>query len=69
MLNTNGIIDFAKQNVGTLMSLLESIWSLLKGNLTLVFGSLSAVSSILLGGGSAVLNFLLSLVMNNYFLP
>jgi predicted PurR-regulated permease PerM len=60
MFNLNGIVDFAKQNVGTLLSLLESVWSIVKGNIGLVLGSFSAFLSVILGGGTAVLNFILN---------
>lgn len=62
MFNLNGIMDFAKQNIGTLMSLLESIWSILIGNISLILGSCSTFLSVILGGGTAVLNFLLNVV-------
>lgn len=65
MFNVNGLVEFLKQNVGTLMSLLESIWSIVKGNIGLVLGSFSTFVSVLLGGGTAVLNFILNTV-NNY---
>lgn len=57
-------MDFAKQNVGTLMSLMESVWSIIIGNITLVIGSFSTCVSIVLGGGTAVLNFILNMVRN-----
>lgn len=44
------------------MSLLDSIWVILKGNISLVLGSVSAFISVLLGGGTAVLNFILNMV-------
>lgn len=61
--NVNGIIDFAKQNVGTLMSLLESIWSIVISNISLILGSFSTCLSIVLGGGTAVLNFILNMIV------
>lgn len=48
--------------MGTLTSVMASVWTLLKDNLSLFFGSLTTILSIVLGGGTAVLNFLLSLV-------
>lgn len=60
LLNINGLMDFGKQNIGTLMSLLESIWSILKGNISLILGSFSTFLSVILGGGTAVLNFILN---------
>lgn len=65
MFNVNGLVDFAKQNVGTLMSLLESVWSIVKGNIGIVLGSFSAFLSVILGGGTAVLNFILNVVRLN----
>lgn len=62
MLNVNGLVEFLKQNVGTLMSLLESVWSIVKGNISLVLGSFSAFLSVIFGGGTAVLNFILNVV-------
>lgn len=67
MFNVNGILDFAKQNVGTLMTLLESIWAIVKGNIGLLLGSFSAFLSVILGGGTAVLNFILNGVIIVYF--
>ncbi|CAH0550108.1 unnamed protein product [Brassicogethes aeneus] len=63
LFNLTGMVDFAKQNVGTLMSLLESIWSILKGNISLILGSFSTFISVILGGGTAVLNFILSVIV------
>ncbi|XP_019872983.1 transmembrane protein 245 isoform X2 [Aethina tumida] len=63
MFNINGIVDFAKQNVGTLISLLESVWSIVKGNISLILGSFSTFLSVILGGGTAVLNFILSVIV------
>lgn len=62
MFNLGAIVDFGKQNIGTLMSLLESIWSIVKGNISLILGSFSTFLSVILGGGTAVLNFILNVV-------
>ncbi|GAB1600200.1 transmembrane protein 245-like isoform X1 [Argonauta hians] len=67
-------INFAKSNVGTLMSkssgdkleaarlkqVLESVWLVLKGNVNLAFSFVTAVLSLLFGGGTALLNFIIS---------
>ncbi|CAH1105803.1 unnamed protein product [Psylliodes chrysocephalus] len=63
MFNLNGLMEFGKQNIGTLMSLLESVWGILKGNVSLILGSFSTFLSVLLGGGTAVLNFILNMVV------
>lgn len=63
MFNLDGMLSFLKQNVGTLMSLLESVWTIVIGNISLVVGSFSALVSILFGGGTAVLNFILNTVI------
>lgn len=58
----NAILAFAKENVETLMSVLDSVWSIFKGNLNLAFYSFTALIGILFGGGTAVLNFILNMV-------
>ncbi|XP_022907141.2 transmembrane protein 245 [Onthophagus taurus] len=63
LFNVNGIMAFLKQNIGTLLSLLESVWGIVKGNMGLLIGSFSALMSILLGGSTAVLNFGLNTVI------
>ncbi|XP_044746913.1 transmembrane protein 245 [Coccinella septempunctata] len=63
MFNISGLIEFGKQNIGTLLSLLDSVWSLVKGNFNLVLGSMSAVLSVILGGGTAVMNFILNMIV------
>ncbi|KAF5273133.1 hypothetical protein FQA39_LY07623 [Lamprigera yunnana] len=63
MFNVQGITEFVKQNIGTFMSLFESVWSILKGNISLVLGSFSAFMSVLFGGGTAVLNFILNSIV------
>lgn len=62
LFNFHTITDFVKQNIDTFMSLLESVWSIIKGNISLIMSSFSAFLSILLGGGTAVLNFILNVV-------
>ncbi|XP_052822284.1 transmembrane protein 245 isoform X2 [Octopus bimaculoides] len=68
------VINFAKSNIGTLMSksssdkleaarlkqVLESVWLVLKGNVNLAFSFVTAVLSLLFGGGTALLNFIIS---------
>lgn len=63
LFNVGVMTEFAKENVGTLMSLLESVWMLLKGNIHLVFQFLFATLSVVLGGGTAVLNFAISTIV------
>lgn len=62
LFNVNAMVGFAKENVETLMSVLESVWSILKGNLSLAFYSFTALIGIVFGGGTAVLNFILNMV-------
>ncbi|KAL3286205.1 hypothetical protein HHI36_000716 [Cryptolaemus montrouzieri] len=63
MFNIKGLMEFGKQNIGTLMSLLESVWSIITGNVSLVLGSVGAFVSVILGGGTAVMNFILNVVV------
>ncbi|CAC5369447.1 Transmembrane protein 245 [Mytilus coruscus] len=58
--NLGQVIPFVKENIGTFMSVLESIWLVLKGNMNLVFNLITATLSLVFGGGTAILNFVLS---------
>lgn len=55
--------SFVRDNIGTLMSVSESIWSILKGNISVVLSLVTTTLSILFGGGTAVLNFVLNFVV------
>ncbi|XP_037279250.2 transmembrane protein 245 isoform X1 [Rhipicephalus microplus] len=55
--------SFIRDNIGTLMSVFESIWNLLKGNISVVLSLVTTTISILFGGGTAVLNFVLNFVV------
>ncbi|KAK0182480.1 hypothetical protein PV327_000619 [Microctonus hyperodae] len=63
MFNMTGIQNFAKENIGILMSVLDSVWSIVKGNMSIVLSILTELLYIVLMSGSAVLNFTLSTVV------
>lgn len=56
-LNVTVLMNYGRENIGSIFSILDSIWTVLKGNLSLVFKSTTAILSILMGGGTAILNF------------
>ncbi|XP_054712364.1 transmembrane protein 245-like isoform X2 [Uloborus diversus] len=62
-LNMDLIVNFVKENIGTLLSVLDSVWTILKGNISLAFSALTAIVSLLFGGGTAVLNFVLNFIV------
>ena len=49
-------------SVFTLLQVVDSLWAVLKGNISLVLNVLTATLSLLFGGGTALLNFFLSMV-------
>lgn len=63
LFNMTSIQNFAKENVGILMSVLDSIWSIVKGNMSVIIGIVTELLYIVLISGSAVLNFTLSMVV------
>ncbi|XP_033228486.1 transmembrane protein 245 [Belonocnema kinseyi] len=63
LFNMTSIQNFAKENVGILMSVLDSIWGIVKGNMSVILGILTELLYIVLISGSAVLNFALSMVV------
>lgn len=56
-------VNFVHENIGTFMSVFDSIWALLKGNISVVLSVVTATFSLLFGGGTAVLNFVINLVV------
>lgn len=62
-LNLTLLVSYVQENIGTLIAVLESVWTVVIGNLSLAFSSLTAILSLLFGGGTAVLNFLLDFVV------
>ncbi|XP_045619709.1 transmembrane protein 245 isoform X4 [Procambarus clarkii] len=66
---TPGVVSFTfvseviRDNLGTVVSVLESVWSILLGNLSLAMSALTAAASLLLGGSLSLLNALISVVI------
>ncbi|XP_069121345.1 transmembrane protein 245-like isoform X2 [Argopecten irradians] len=61
--NISQIIAFVKDNIGTFMSVIDSVWIVLKGNMNLVLSLVTATLSVVFGGGTALLNFVISSVI------
>ena len=51
-----------QDNLDTVLSVLDSSWTILRGNVTMLLSVVTQLVSVLLGGGFAVLNSLLNLV-------
>lgn len=58
--NLSALTDFVKENIGTFMAVIDASWTVLKGNISLAISALTATVSLLFGGGTALLNFLIS---------
>ncbi|KAJ8674106.1 hypothetical protein QAD02_005368 [Eretmocerus hayati] len=63
LFNMTTIQNFAKEHVGILLSVLDSVWSIVRGNMSVVLGILTELMYIVLLSGSALLNFTLSVVV------
>ncbi|XP_017879657.1 transmembrane protein 245 isoform X2 [Ceratina calcarata] len=61
--NMTSIQHFVKENIGIFMSVLDSIWSIVKGNMSVILAMFTELFYIVLMSGSAVLNFTLSMVV------
>ncbi|XP_011301912.1 transmembrane protein 245 isoform X2 [Fopius arisanus] len=61
--NMTGIQNFAKENVGILMQVLDSVWGIVKGNMSVLVSVLTELMYIVFMSGSALLNFTLSTVV------
>ncbi|ESO88151.1 hypothetical protein LOTGIDRAFT_234712 [Lottia gigantea] len=63
LFDMSSAVAFVQENIGVFMSVWDSVWSVIKGNMNLVSQILSAIISMILGGGTAILNFVLSAVI------
>lgn len=52
-----------KQNWDTLVSVTDSVIIVLKGNISLVLGFVTATLSLLIGGGNVIMNFIIDLII------
>lgn len=57
-----GLISLIKTNIGTLLEVTDSIWLIVKQNLNVLVTIVGALFSLLLGGGHAVITFLINAV-------
>ncbi|XP_026742955.1 transmembrane protein 245-like isoform X1 [Trichoplusia ni] len=63
MFDYSGIVTWVQANVGTLSAIATSIWAPLASNVSLLAGSVGAFTSLLLCGGSAIINMFINLVV------
>ncbi|PVD35729.1 hypothetical protein C0Q70_02692 [Pomacea canaliculata] len=60
LLNISSLIAFAQDNVGTFLSVLESVWTVIRSNMSLLVSIFTSALSVVFGGGTAILNFVVS---------
>ncbi|CAL1536209.1 unnamed protein product [Lymnaea stagnalis] len=63
MLQISAAVEFVKANLGMFVSVLESVWTVLKSNMTLLITVITSILSAVLGGGTAILNFVISAII------
>ncbi|XP_020280671.1 transmembrane protein 245 isoform X2 [Pseudomyrmex gracilis] len=63
LFNMESMQNFVKENIGIFMSVLDSIWSIVKGNMSVILTIFTELFYIVLMSGTAVLNFVLSMVV------
>jgi len=63
LLNISAIQTFIHNNMGTLTSIMEQVWTLFKGNIGFLFDTILGILRIILHGGSGVVNFVFSIVI------
>lgn len=63
LFNMTNIQNFAKENVGILTSLLDSVWTIVKGNVSVILSIFTELLYIIFTSGSAVLRFTVSLIV------
>ena len=63
-----GVIGWVKSNIGMLMEVADSLWLLVRTNVSLLASVFGTLFSALLGGGHAVIKFLFHTVRKTVFL-
>jgi len=63
LLDISAIQTFIQNNMGTLTSIMEQVWTLFKGNIGFLFDTILGILRIILHGGSGVVNFVFSIVI------
>ncbi|XP_071788406.1 transmembrane protein 245-like isoform X2 [Asterias amurensis] len=62
-IEVGGFVDTIKDNLETVKSVVESIWLVLIGNISLLFTILTALLSFVFEGSTALLNFIISFLV------
>lgn len=57
-----GLISLIKTNIGTLLEVTDSIWIIVKQNLNVLVTIFGSLFSLILGGGNAVIAFVINAV-------
>ena len=61
--NYSAMQTFVKENMGTLTSIMETSWTLFKGNIGFIFDTLLGIIRIFFHGGTGVVNFMFGVVI------
>ncbi|XP_054751014.1 transmembrane protein 245-like [Lytechinus pictus] len=62
-IDLSGFMTAFQENIETVKSILESVWLVLKGNMNLIASLLTTILYMILEGGTAILNFVISFVV------
>lgn len=61
-----GIIGWAKSNTQTIMEVAESLWHIIRTNLSMIMTFTGEILSLVLSGGQACVEFILDMVSYNF---
>lgn len=62
-----GIIGWAQSNTQTILEVAESLWHIIRTNLSMIMGVTGEILSLVLSGGQACIEFILDMVSDHKY--
>lgn len=62
-----GLLGWAKSNANTILEVAESVWHIIRANISMIMSFTGEIFSLVLSGGQAFVEFFLDMVISTVF--